>query len=80
EFNVISNHSRLLAGAALLAISGVAHAETKPAATAPVAPAAAQDTAAAAATQPDDTNRGSQLGYIVVTATRRETNLQKTPI
>ncbi|AXJ96957.1 TonB-dependent receptor [Sphingomonas sp.] len=70
----------MLAGAALLAISGVAHAETKPAATAPVAPAAAQDTAAAAATQPDDTNSGSQLGDIVVTATRRETNLQKTPI
>ena len=70
--------SRLLAGAALLAMSGVAQAETKPAA----APAAvAQDTTASTATATDaqDTG-GSQLGDIVVTATRRETNLQKTPI
>lgn len=70
--------SRLLAGAALLAMSGVAQAETKPAA-APAA--AAQDTTASPATATDaqDTG-GSQLGDIVVTATRRETNLQKTPI
>ncbi|MCW6531403.1 TonB-dependent receptor [Sphingomonas sp. MMSM20] len=63
---------RLLAGAALIALPAVAHAAPAPAADAAAAPAEAPaDTAA-------DANGGLQ--DVVVTATKRETNLQKTPI
>ena len=64
---------RLLAGAALFALPAIAHAA--PAADAAVAPA---DAAAAepAAAEPAD----GGLTDIVVTATKRETSLQKTPI
>lgn len=57
---------RLLAGAALLTLPAIAHG----------APAAPAEPAAAPADAPADTG----LTDIVVTATKRETNLQKTPI
>jgi iron complex outermembrane receptor protein len=73
-----SSHARayLLAGAALLALAGTtpAFAQTQ------------SDTTSDAAAAPsvvaenDPDTGGSQLQDIVVTATRRETNLQKTPI
>ncbi|MDP1026777.1 TonB-dependent receptor [Sphingomonas sp. KR1UV-12] len=64
--------AHLFAGIALLALPAVAQA-------APAAGAVAEPAAPAAepAAAPDDQ---SPLGDIVVTATRRETNLQKTPI
>jgi iron complex outermembrane receptor protein len=55
----------LLGGIAMLALSAPLHAQTAPA-------AAASDAA--------ETDPGSGLQEIVVTATKRETNLQKTPI
>ena len=63
---------RLLAGAALIALPAVAHA----------APAPAADVAAAPAEAPADATADANGGLqdVVVTATKRETNLQKTPI
>ncbi|OJV28874.1 TonB-dependent receptor [Sphingomonas sp. 67-36] len=58
---------RLLAGAALLALPALAHAAPAPADVAPAEPAAAEPA-----------ERG--LEDVVVTATKRETSLQKTPI
>lgn len=58
---------RLLAGAALLALPVLAHAAPAPADAAPAEPAAAEPA-----------ERG--LEDVVVTATKRETSLQKTPI
>ena len=64
--NVSRFRLSLLAGATLLALSA--------------APALAQDqTAATAAVQADNNDQGG-LGEIIVTAQRRETNLQQTPI
>ncbi|WP_298668458.1 TonB-dependent receptor [uncultured Sphingomonas sp.] len=62
---------RLLAGAALFALPAVAHA-------APTAADAAP--ADAAATAEPDANADGGLKDVVVTATKRETSLQKTPI
>ena len=67
-----SLRTRLLIGSALLSVSATP-AFAAPAQTTAPAPVAAVD-----ATVPDDQNQG--LGDIVVTATRRETNLQKTPV
>ncbi len=84
--NAASLRVRLLAGAALtVAIASPALAHADPAIAkdaAVVAPAAtptdpATDPAAAPAADPADQ---TGLGEIVVTATKRETNLQKTPI
>ncbi|SFO16939.1 TonB-dependent receptor [Sphingomonas sp. OK281] len=80
--NSASLRLRLLAGAALtLAMTSPVYAATPTAAKdpAPVAAAdpAAVDPAAPAAADPADQ---TGLGEIVVTATKRETNLQKTPI
>ena len=64
----------MLGGAVLATLATPAFADDKPAATAPAAaaPQAAEQTAPVAS---DD-----QLGDIIVTATKRETSLQKTPI
>ncbi|AIT07771.1 TonB-dependent receptor [Sphingomonas taxi] len=69
-----SSHARayLLAGAALLALAGAAPAFAQAQADTAAAPAVVAD--------PDPETGGSQLQDIVVTATKRETNLQKTPI
>ena len=69
-----SSHARayLLAGAALLALTGATPAFAQAQSDTPAAPAVVAD--------PDPDTGGSQLQDIVVTATRRETNLQKTPI
>ncbi len=64
---------RLLSGIAALSLPFAAQAETPAAAS----PAGAADAAAAAT---PDTGDAQGLTEVVVTATRRETNLQKTPI
>ena len=80
--NSASLRLRLLAGAALtVAIASPAFAAPAPTAAKDAAPAAAAadpviDPAPAAVEPADQTG----LGEIVVTATKRETNLQKTPI
>ncbi len=66
----------LLTGAALVVMASPAFAQETPAAAATPAPQAADATATPAATA----DQTGGLGDIVVTATRRETNLQKTPI
>ncbi|MBI0475481.1 TonB-dependent receptor [Sphingomonas sp. MA1305] len=71
---------RLLAGAALLVASGAAEAKTTNDTAKPAQTQATADAQATTADQPATEEGGSQLGDIVVTATRRETNLQKTPI
>ena len=80
-FNAASLRVRLLAGAALsVAIASPALAQTDPAVaqdTTAAAPATPTDQAAAPTAAPADQ---TGLGEIVVTATKRETNLQKTPI
>lgn len=69
-----SSHARayLLTGAALLALAGATPAFAQAQADTAAAPAVVAD--------PDPDTGGSQLQDIVVTATKRETNLQKTPI
>jgi iron complex outermembrane receptor protein len=69
-----SSHARayLLTGAALLALAGATPAFAQAQADTAAAPAVVAD--------PDPETGGSQLQDIVVTATKRETNLQKTPI
>ena len=67
----------LLAGAALFILAGAAPAFAQTAATPAATPAAA---APATVTGEDPTTDGGQIQDIVVTATKRETNLQKTPI
>ncbi|WP_375248938.1 TonB-dependent receptor [Sphingomonas sp.] len=67
---------RLLSGIALLATLPFAPSASAAAA---ASPAAAADPAAPEAA-PAEPAENAQLGDIVVTATRRETNLQKTPI
>ena len=71
---------RLLSGIAALALPAAGQAAIAPAA--PVTPAATAPSVAptAPATPPATSLDQSSLGDIVVTATRRETNLQKTPI
>ncbi|WP_171012467.1 MULTISPECIES: TonB-dependent receptor [unclassified Sphingomonas] len=64
--NVARFRLSLLAGATLFALSAV--------------PALAQDQTAATTAAQADTNDQSGLGEIIVTAQRRETNLQQTPI
>ncbi|MGJ3646851.1 TonB-dependent receptor [Sphingomonas sp. GlSt437] len=61
----------LMLGSAMLAVCSPAYAKTA------AAPAPAADDAAAPAAAPADQ---STIGEIIVTATKRETNLQKTPI
>jgi iron complex outermembrane receptor protein len=83
--NSASLRLRLLAGAALtVAIASPAFAVGAPTAAkdpAPVAAAADQPAAdPAPATDPTTAADQTGLGEIVVTATKRETNLQKTPI
>lgn len=67
----------LLAGAALFILAGAAPALAQTAATQAAVPAA---TAPTTVTGEDPTTDGGQIQDIVVTATKRETNLQKTPI
>jgi iron complex outermembrane receptor protein len=68
---------RLLIGTALLAITvSPAFAETTP----PVAPVAEDAKAQPAADPEPQSTEGAQIQDIVVTATKRETNLQSTPI
>ncbi|GGB26230.1 hypothetical protein GCM10011380_14650 [Sphingomonas metalli] len=67
---------RLLSGIAALAVPATAFA----APAVPTATAPAGEPEAHAAAAPADAPQGEGLGDIVVTATRRETNLQKTPI
>ncbi|MEI5688415.1 TonB-dependent receptor [Sphingomonas kyungheensis] len=71
-------HARtyLLTGAALLALGGAVPAFAQTQSTTAGDPAAAPSVVA----DPDPDTGGGQLQDIVVTATRRETNLQKTPI
>ncbi len=73
--HISSRRVQLMLGSALLAtLASPAFADDKPAAATPAAaPAAAADDAT-----PADQSKG--LGDIVVTATKRATNLQKTPI
>ncbi|MCU6456109.1 TonB-dependent receptor [Sphingomonas sp. A2-49] len=70
-----AGRSLLLSGAAILAIAATAPARAQ------VAPATNSTTDPAEVVAADPTAGGdSRLGDIVVTATKRETNLQKTPI
>lgn len=69
----------LLVGSALIAVlASPALAQTAPASDAPATTPAADTGATTPAAAPQDQSAG--IGDIVVTATRRETNLQKTPI
>lgn len=73
-----SVRARILAGVAVLLLPTAASATTRDATETPAA-VAADDTAATNET-PAATDEQSPLADIVVTATRRETNLQKTPV
>ena len=72
----LSLRRRLLLSAVVFAAASPAMAETAAAST-EAQPAAAEATPVSAVTEPADANT---VGEVIVTALRRETNLQKTPI